>query len=130
VILFRSICVGILHSSYRYDFGITVGGDVERSQYNGTILVLYLTIGIVCVSDFRCFLLGTTPLAVIGVAVNLYLMTEWPSTHDSTCECAIKTNLSSEVAGIFRLLLPIFMGIYFQNKTLVSQFTAHENEQT
>ena len=31
VILFRSICVGILHSSYRYDIGITIGGEIERS---------------------------------------------------------------------------------------------------
>ena len=71
-------------------------------------------------SDFRCFLLGTTPLAVIGIGVNISLMTKWPTNDDTTCECAVEFSAESEIASILRLLLPIFMGIYFQNKTLVS----------
>ena len=118
VILARSACVGFLHASYHYGIGLTIGGDIERSQYHGTILIVFLTIGIVCVSNFRCFLLGTTPLLVVGMGVNIYFMIEWPS--DTPCDCAVKFSLQSEIAGIFRLLLPIFMGIYFQNKTLVT----------
>ena len=125
----RSICVAILHTSYEYGFGLKVGGDYERSQYNNTIFFLYVTIGIVCVSNFKCFLLGTTPLFVIGMGVNIYLMIQWPS--EAPCDCSdLKLTALSEIAHYSRLLLPVLMGIYFQNKTLVTQFTAHENEET
>lgn len=77
-----------------------------------------MTIGIVIVSNFRCFLLGTTPLALIGMGVNIYLMNMWPI--GDLCECAKQFNTNSEIAGYFRVLIPIFMGIYFQNKTLVT----------
>ena len=118
-----------MHASYQYSIGIKVSGDYERSQYNSTIFFLYVTIGLVCVSNFKYFLLGTTPLFVIGMGINIFLMIEWPS--DNSCDCEdLKLSVTSEIAHYSRLLLPILMGIYFQNKTLVTQFTALENEET
>ena len=84
VILAREATIIFFHVCYHHQLGIDVG-EVDRSQYNGTLFILYVIIGMVGVSNFKIFLLMTTPVSVACMTLNLYLMAVWPTV---SCECA------------------------------------------
>lgn len=84
VIVFREVAILFFHACYHYDMGINLG-DIERSQYNGTMFFLFVTVGIVGVSNFKIFLMLTTPISILSMCGNIYLMAEWPT---EGCECA------------------------------------------
>lgn len=109
VILFREMAIVFFHACYHYDLGINLD-DIERSQYNGTMFFLFVTVGIVGVSNFKLFLMLTTPISMLSMCGNIYLMAEWPTVG---CECANQFKWKNEIAGFTRIILPILMGIYF-----------------
>ena len=124
VIVVRAAIIIFLLSANHYKWFALDG--IDTYQYAGTLLWVYLLIGISLISNFRGFLLVTTPLCTISAVCILYLMASWPI---SDCECLKPFEWNEEFMGVLRMTFPMLMGIQFQNRTLVNQFTSRENEQ-
>lgn len=54
-------------------------------QHHSTIFWLYITVGVSLISNFRVFLVMTTPVALACIGVSFYLTAKWVNI---TCECA------------------------------------------
>ena len=100
--------------------------------------MIYVLMGFSLTSDFRFFLLVTTPLTVVCISVELALRTNMAvqadgcNQVDSDQECTVigaDYEWREELLEIVRCILPILLGIYFQKKTFVRHFTSRENEQ-
>lgn len=59
----------------------------------------------------------TTPVALVSMGFYFHLTLAWSTV---TCECAPEYRFDQEVLIYAKMILPIFMSIYFQNKTLVN----------
>lgn len=118
-IIVRSIVVATLHACYHFEYGVSQ--EINRSQFNGSVLFVYITMGISLVSNFRVFMLITTPVFLVTYSTNLYLLTAWP-TRGENCKV---DSFDEEVIGSIRFAMPVFLGLYFSNKTLVMQFSTN-----
>ena len=116
-----------------------VDPSLRHDDNSTSLLMIYVLMGFSLTSDFRFFLLVTTPLTVICISVELALRTNMAvqanscdQTTDISTECiapGADYNWREELIEIGRCLLPIILGIYFQKKTFVRHFTSRENEQ-
>ena len=104
-----------MYFAYLHDWVDLAG--YENDNFNNSLLFIYTLAGFTLVSNFRFFLLVTTPLAIVVMAINLSLQAHLPKII-AGCECAAKFDVLAEFFGLLRVLLPIWLGIYLQHKSL------------
>ena len=62
-------------------------------------------------------------------SINFYLYFRWSAEASSKIDASQFSNLKAEIMGTISVGLPILLGIYLQNKTLVQKFTVAENQE-
>lgn len=72
----RSIVIMIFHANYHYNVG--AHQEINRNQFNGSVIFIYITAGMSFVTNFRLFVMTTTPIFLVFYSINLYLLTVWP----------------------------------------------------